>query len=359
MSSIDLFYCSESETVFQVVVEHSQVTEKKLTVLLRNWKIFVVKANIPREEAKALYEYLNRLKTKLSAKDPNTVQQDQLDRKRLLEEIAVMKQDLKKNTEKLHAFADKVDKVQKDCTISKVVAHSTGAVSGVLSIVGLALAPLAMGATLPLLATGLGLGIAATVTNVSTSIVEQVNTSSAETKTSQLLPCDRKRWKVIKDLLLKRKLQITSATRSFISGLRTIEKNFQFIKVIEVSPASATKVKFFMTSGKTITHVSGQVPKTFGRMAFTEAKGARITGIVMSCIGLVIDVVFLVKDSVHLHDGAKAELHEKLRQRAQELENILDLLTEIHENLEEGSVPPPQEECRDLEHLLGISEAAC
>jgi len=197
------------------------------------------------------------------------------------------------------------------------------------------------------------------VTNVSTSIVEQVNTSSAETKTSQLLPCDRKRWKVIKDLLLKRKLQITSATRSFISGLRTTEKNFQFIKVIEVSPASATKVKFFMTSGKTFTHVSGQVSKTFGRMAFTEAKGACITGIVMSCIGLVIDVVFLVKESIHLHDGAKAELREKLRQRAQELENILDLLTEIHENLEEGSVPPPQEECRDLEHLLGISEAAC
>nr|XP_014334442.1 PREDICTED: apolipoprotein L3 [Bos mutus] len=161
--------------------------------------MFVVKADIPREEAKALYEYLNRLKTKLSAKDPNTVQQDQLDRKRLLEEIAVMKQDLKKNTEKLHAFADKVDKVQKDCMISKVVAHSTGAVSGVLSIVGLALAPLTMGVTLPLLATGLGLGIAAAMTNVSTSIVEQVNTSSAETKTSQLLPCDRKRWKFFKE----------------------------------------------------------------------------------------------------------------------------------------------------------------
>ena len=42
------FFHPESETVFQVVVEHSQVTEKKLTVLLRNWEMFVVKANIPR-----------------------------------------------------------------------------------------------------------------------------------------------------------------------------------------------------------------------------------------------------------------------------------------------------------------------
>ncbi|KAI4576459.1 hypothetical protein MJT46_002294 [Ovis ammon polii x Ovis aries] len=147
------------------------------------------------EEAKALHEYLNSLKTDLSGKDPCTLQQDQLDRKTFLEEFPEVKQDLEEDTEKIRAFADKVDKVHKDCTISKVVAHSTGPVSGILSIVGLALAPLTMGATLPLLATGLGLGIASTVTSVSTTIVEQVNMSSAETKTIQLLSRDRKKWK--------------------------------------------------------------------------------------------------------------------------------------------------------------------
>ena len=268
----------------------------------------------------------------MSGKDLCTLQQDQLDRKTFLEEFPEMKQDLEEDTEKIRAFADKVDKVHKDCTISKVVAHSTGAVSGILSIVGLALAPLTMGATLPLLATGLGLGIASTVTSVSTSIVEHVNTSSAETKTIQLLSRDRKKWKVIEDILLNRKLQIISATRSFISVLQTIEKNFQLIRVIEGSPALAAKVKFFITNGKTFIHGSVQVPKTFGGMASTMAKGVRITGIVMSCIGLVIDVGFLVKESIHLHDGAKTESAEKLRQRAQELESILELLTEIHEN---------------------------
>uniref|UniRef100_A0A4W2GSZ1 Apolipoprotein L3-like n=1 Tax=Bos indicus x Bos taurus TaxID=30522 RepID=A0A4W2GSZ1_BOBOX len=343
MSSIDLFYCSESETVFQVVVEHSQVTEKKLMVLLRNWKIFVVKASIPREEAKALHEYLNRLKTKLSAKDPNTVQQDQLDRKKLLEEFPVMKQDLEENTEKIHAFADKIEKVHKDCTISKVVAHSTGAVSGVLSIIGLALAPLTVGATLPLLATGLGLGIAAAVTNVSTSFVEQVSKSLAEMKTTQLLSPDMKKWKVIKDVLHKRTPQIIFATRSFITCLEYIEKQVQFIKVIKVSPALAAKVKIFITKGKTFIHVSGQVPKTFSGMALTMTKGVCIPSLVMACFGLVVDVGFLVKESIHLHNGAKAKSAEKLRQQAQELENILELLTELHENLQEGPVPPPPE----------------
>ncbi|XP_052497435.1 apolipoprotein L3-like isoform X2 [Budorcas taxicolor] len=199
MSSTDLVYCSESETVFKVVVERSQVTQQKLKVVLQYTKKFVATASLPRKEAKALHEYLNSLKTNMSGKDPCTLQQDQLDRKTFLEEFPEMKQDLEEDTEKIRAFADKVDKVHKDCTISKVVAHSTGAVSGILSIVGLALAPLTMGATLPLLATGLGLGIASTVTSVSTSIVEHVNTSSAETKTIQLLSRDRKRWKFFKE----------------------------------------------------------------------------------------------------------------------------------------------------------------
>lgn len=78
------------------------------------------------------------------------------------------------------------------------------------------------------------------------------------------------------------------------------------------------------------------MPKTFGGVALTMAKGARIAGIVMSSIGLVIDVGFLVKESIHLHDGAKAESAEKLRQQAQELESTLEFVTEIHENLARG-----------------------
>ena len=295
----------------------------------------------------------------MSVNDPDTLQQDQLDGKRLLEEIAVMKQDLKKDTEKIHAFADNVDKVHKDCTISNVVAHSTGAVSGILSIVGLALAPLTMGATLPLFATGLGLGIAATVTNVSTIIVEKVNTSSAETETIQLLSRHRERWKVIEDILNERKVHINLAKKLFIYFLKIIGNIGQFIKVIKGSPALTAQVKFFITNGKTFIRGSFQVPKTFGGMAFTMAKGARIAGIVMSSIGLVIDVGFLVKESIHLHDGAKAESAEKLRQKAQELESKLEFVTEIHENLAGGLDSINPRGVQDLEHFLGVSEAAC
>ena len=55
----------------------------------------------------------------------------------------------------------------------------------------------------------------------------------------------------------------------------------------------------------------------------------------------MIDVGFLVRESIHLHDGAKAESAEKVRQRAQVLESILELLTETHENLQEENLSSP------------------
>lgn len=106
MSSIDLLYCSESENVYQVVAEPSQDTENKLKLLTQNWERFVAKANLPREEAEALHEYLNRLKTNLSGKDPETLKEDQLDRKKFLEEFPVMKQDLEEDTEKNPCFCE-------------------------------------------------------------------------------------------------------------------------------------------------------------------------------------------------------------------------------------------------------------
>ena len=116
-----------------------------------------------------------------------TLQKDQLDRKGFLNRFPRVKWELEELIGKLHALTNKVDKVHRDRTISKIVANSTGAVSGVLTILGLALAPMTAGASLALSATGLGLGAAAAVTSVSTSIVELVSTLSAKPEVSRLM----------------------------------------------------------------------------------------------------------------------------------------------------------------------------
>ena len=92
-----------------------------------------------------------------------------------MKEFPQVKQELKENIKKLHALADNVDKVHRDCTISNVVASSTSIASGTLSILGLVLAPFMVGLSLGLSATGIGLGAAAAVTGNSTMVVEGVN----------------------------------------------------------------------------------------------------------------------------------------------------------------------------------------
>lgn len=50
---------------------------------------------------------------------------------------------------------------------------------------------------------------------------------------------------------------------------------------------------------------------------------------------LLVDVGFLVKESKHLHDGAKTVAADSFRQRAWELERKLEELTQIYESLQE------------------------
>ena len=56
-----------------------------------------------------------------------------------------------------------------------------------------------------------------------------------------------------------------------------------------------------------------------------------------------MDVGFLVKESMHLHDGAKAASAETLRQHAREPERELEELTQIYRRLQEEPAPPPPE----------------
>ena len=104
--------------------------------------------------------------------------EEQLDRKRFLKKFPQVTQQMVELKHKLLELADNVGKVHRDCTISNVVTRSTGALSGALTILGLALAPVTAGASVALSATGIGLGAAAAVTAVSTSIVELINMSS-------------------------------------------------------------------------------------------------------------------------------------------------------------------------------------
>ncbi|XP_032255869.1 apolipoprotein L3-like [Phoca vitulina] len=268
-----------------------------------------------------------------------TEAEDQLSKERLLSAFPKLKAELVERIRKLHELADEVDRVHKNCTISNIVTGSTGAASGVLSILGLGLAPFTAGTSLALLAVGAGLGAASAVAQVSTSIVEYSSESSAKAQASHLTSTDFDKGKVVAKGLSDIIPQISSLAVKSVQALENIAKNVRAIKLAKVKPRLVVNARRFVTAQRVSVRSGRQVQKAFGGTALAMTKGARIMGAATAGLCLVMDVVNLVKDSEHLQKGAKAESADEMRQQARELENKLEKLTKIYESLKEGPNP--------------------
>ena len=232
-----------------------------------------------------------------------------------MKECPQVKQELKENIKKLRELADKVDKVHRDCTISNVVASSTGIASGALGILCLGLALFIAGLSLGLSATGLGLGVAASVTSLSTMVVETVNTSSAETQAKGLGT-------------------VTAKSTKFLKQVQDFAKHIQAIKVARRNPQLVATAQRFVKTGRLSAQSAQQVTRNFGGTPLAATKAARIRSGVLSGIFIGLDVYSLVKDAQDLQEGAKTASAENMRQKAQELEKKLEELTWIYESLQ-------------------------
>jgi len=339
MSSEASELCPESKILLEDVIEYFQNTLilEEVHFLLTDheaWERFVAQATLSREEADVLREGLKELERAMY-----TEAEDQLSKERLLSAFPKLKAELVERIRKLHELADEVDRVHKNCTISNIVTGSTGAASGVLSILGLGLAPFTAGTSLALLAVGAGLGAASAVAQVSTSIVEYSSESSAKAQASRLTSTDFDKGKVVAKGLSDIIPQISSLAVKSVQALENIAKNVRAIKLAKVKPRLVVNARRFVTAQRVSVRSGRQVQKAFGGTALAMTKGARIMGAATAGLCLVMDVVNLVKDSEHLQKGAKAESADEMRQQARELENKLEKLTKIYESLKEGPNP--------------------
>ncbi|XP_043736885.1 apolipoprotein L2-like isoform X1 [Cervus elaphus] len=332
--------CKDIEIFFEEVVEclWDILSRKELLLLLNEFlERIKTEAGLSREEAEELHKYLDELKRALVEEDQERVPKEQLDRRRFLIKFPRVKRQLEEFIGKFHERADKVDKVHKGCTISNVVGYSTGAVSSILTIVGLALAPVTAGASVVLLATGIGFGAAAAVTQVSTTIIEHVKKSSAETEASHMMSSVVKKWKVLLEVL-KSNLHIVDRTEKVTEAVQCVEMNIHAMETGKANPGSATNANIYMSPGRISGPAIQQIEAGFKATALTITKGVRIAGLATAGVFLLVDFGFLVKESKHLHDGAKTVAAESLRQRAWELERKLEELTQIYENLQEDLI---------------------
>nr|XP_020726648.1 apolipoprotein L3-like [Odocoileus virginianus texanus]XP_020726649.1 apolipoprotein L3-like [Odocoileus virginianus texanus]XP_020726650.1 apolipoprotein L3-like [Odocoileus virginianus texanus]XP_020726651.1 apolipoprotein L3-like [Odocoileus virginianus texanus] len=320
MSSEDPRNRSESQSFFEDVVEFLQksVRWEHLKFLLEDkpWENFVTEASLSREDADVLREHLIKLLTDLAREDPDRLQKYQQEKERFLKEFPQVKQELKESIKKLRELADHVDKVHRDCTISNVVASSTGIASGTLSILGLVLAPFTAGLSLGLSVTGIGLGAAAAVTGVSTMVVEKVNMSSAETQASLLDTA-----------------QIISYGLDLYE-VKDFGRHIHAIRVARGNPQLVATAQHYITTGRVSVQSAQQVRNHFRGTPLAMGRTARIVSGVTSGLFLALDVYSLVKDAQDLQEGAKTESAENMRQKARELETKLEELTWIYESLQ-------------------------
>ncbi|XP_065795003.1 apolipoprotein L2-like [Muntiacus reevesi] len=336
MSSENLGKCSDIEIFFEDVVEclWDILSREELLLLLTEFlRKIEAKAGLSRKDEAALHKYLNELKGDLIEKDQEMLTKEELDRRRFLRKFPRVKQQLEERIGKLHELADKLDKDHKECTIFKVMVHTTGVASGALTLLGLALAPVTVGGSLALSGAGLGLGAAAAGATVSTSYKENASRSAAETEANSLMATGVKKWKVLLKVL--RSNSRIRSTEKLVKAVRHIQKNIRAMETGKDKPEFATNVCDYLGPGKIIVPGTRLVKKACSMvnkastMAPAAVTGARIVGAATAGVFLLVDVGFLVRESTHLHDGAKTESAENLRQRARELERNLQELNNM------------------------------
>ncbi|XP_072512025.1 apolipoprotein L3-like [Notamacropus eugenii] len=233
--------------------------------------------------------------------------------KTFLDDFPKTKWQLEEHIKELRLAADEIDTIHKNCTITSVVASSAGAFSGILTILGLALAPVTAGASLALSVGGMGLGATAAVTGISASVVDHVTVSRG---ISQLDSMEG----IINDILervCKSVVQIPASVEQLRGTFKNFTPNARALRMLRSGSMSTT----------------GQINRTFAGTVLDMTRKARITGALSAGGFLLLDIANIVQDSIHLSKGAKATIAEKLREKAQHLEEKLQELSEIYQTL--------------------------
>ncbi|XP_016049159.1 apolipoprotein L3-like isoform X2 [Erinaceus europaeus] len=342
------------------------LSREELQTLLTDaaaWKKLVAEAHLSREETDSLYEGLSNLradtedmghrknmqdseliedkennKHKENLDDmeyENLLQKEQEYREMFLKEFPPLKVKLEELIAQFRALADKADKVHRDCTITNVVASSTGIVSGILTIVGIALAPVTVGTSLALTATGLGLGAASTVTRVSTSIVKYITKSSVETKGKCLQSDGINSVEMVMEVICDSASKSLSLRDNIIKSVASNNKKAKARELAQIHSKLAARATNLIATGTNVSIQSNRVIKgAIEGTTLALSKGVRVLGMGAAAAFILLDVVNLVQESIDLHVKTKTPSAKNLRQQAQELEKMLEELKEFNSSLQ-------------------------
>lgn len=281
---------------------------------------------------------------------------DDSDRAVFLKLFPAQKKEVETCIRHLRQMADNMDKIHKDCTIANLAANSASASSGIMTILGLALAPFTAGGSLFLTAAGLGFGAAAAVTGITAGIYERVSNSKEREKAQELMSkCERSLRMVtcpdetdfspefspgsnkdVEENLKTAASTVASQMPKMYTSLNGIKTNVRAMKTLHTNPGLKVLAKRVAAAGSTTRRAikgTKQVEKAFAGTAFAMTKGARLAGAATAGVFVIYDAYSLVQDAKHLTEGAKTETAAEIRNNASNLEKKLEDLNELYEAL--------------------------
>lgn len=257
--------------------------------------------------------------------------------RRFLEQFQSWKKNEKKCIRILYAIADHIDESHQKTTKTKVVTSSASVISGVMSLLGLVLAPTTAGGSLVLTAVGHGLGAVAGVTNIVANVRENSRNKRALAQANSIVPRSDQEFEEAKG---EKTTYVTAAGELVYKCGSTwdiIKRHLRALRITRTQPHVTSAAKKLMTAGQISTRSSGQVQKAFGGTALAMTKNALRMGRVAAALSLGQDIYTLWEDWRDLKAAAPTELAKELRTRAAEREQVLAEYARVYKRLKVGA----------------------
>lgn len=256
----------------------------------------------------------------------------------------------------LEESAVQLERMNFGAKVSSVVGSSVGVVGGVLSIVGLALIPVTLGASVALTMTGVGLGVTSGVNSAVTAATEVGVNRKWQGKASEVFQSFMEDVEKVQERLKTTMdrasdLDVALVVGKVIGNVGAIGKGIDSL----VDGASALKVlkseDVLMSAGKVLAE-EGKALRNVPKMAsdipdvgqavakapLAMSKSARAGFIALNALFIGLDVFFICKDSIGLAKGSETDASQFIRARAALWRSEVEAWEKMSESLCEGQL---------------------
>ncbi|XP_044146679.1 apolipoprotein L3-like [Bufo gargarizans] len=209
-------------------------------------------------------------------------------------------------------IADELDKFHRGATIASVTGSSLGITGGIATIVGLALAPVTLGASLIVSGVGIGVAVAGGVTGASASIADTINMKKKSQRVQELIDQINEMMAYLKEISENINLKVVN-----LQCRSDGDELLNLARVVGRGALSTMELSRISQLGK-ITAVASRG----AQLATRGVQAAAAISGVLAALFIILDAVFIIKGAVDLHKGSKTEEAARIRECAAELQLI-------------------------------------